>query len=247
MANTGMRSGFEQTLSFLSDIKQLNTLGELTVAVKKVSSIFGVERVLAGFIPRGRLPPTEQLRHVLLADWPEEWADIYFQKGLLYQDPTVRKVLRSDPAFLWSDLSTASDIGTGEKLVMDRAKDFRLGNGCTVPLLSLDGQHAGFSFAGTYIDDSPDAKGAMTLISSFAFGRALELRNNALRASVNLTPREREVIAWIAGGKTDWEISVIMGVSEKAIMKHAHNIRIKLGAVNRAHAVAESFRVGLLT
>lgn len=247
MTNKEMPSGFEQTLSFLSDIKQLKTLGDLTIAVKKATAMFGIERVLAGFIPRGKLLPKEQMRHVLLADWPEQWADIYFQKGFLYQDPTIRKVLRSDPAFLWADLSSGSDMGAGEKLVMDRAKDFRLGNGCTVPLLSLDGLHAGFSFAGTNIDSSPDAKGVMTLISSFAFGRALELRNNALLASVRLTPREREVVGWIANGKTDWEISVILGVSEKAIMKHARNIRMKLGAVNRAHAVAECFRVGLIS
>ncbi|MBS0334217.1 MAG: hypothetical protein JSS35_15720 [Proteobacteria bacterium] len=53
-----------------------------------------------------------------------------------------------------------------------------------------------------------------------------------------LTPRERNVLAWVAEGKSDWEISVILGVSETTVRFHADNARRKLGAVNRAHAVA---------
>ncbi|RYC28404.1 helix-turn-helix domain-containing protein [Ciceribacter ferrooxidans] len=51
----------------------------------------------------------------------------------------------------------------------------------------------------------------------------------------------------IGAGKTDWEIGVIFGVSEKAVAKHVYNIRMRLGAVNRAHAVAEAFRLRLIS
>lgn len=241
-----MISGIERTLSLLSELRRLETLGDVTVAVKKATADFGIEKVLAGFIPRTGTLPKEQLKHVLLADWPEQWADIYFNKGFLFKDPTIRRVLSAGPAFAWSDLSRENNINIQERQVMDQAKDFRLGNGCTVPLVSLDGRRVGFSFAGKDVDDSPQAKSIMTLIASFAFGRAVEIRNAALKESIHLTPREREVIAWIAVGKTDWEISIILGVSEKAIAKHVCNIRLKLGAVNRAHAVAEAFREGLI-
>ena len=55
---------------------------------------------------------------------------------------------------------------------------------------------------------------------------------------VVLTPRERDAIAWVAEGKSDWEISVILGVSEATARWHVDNARRKLGAVNRAQAVA---------
>ena len=54
-----------------------------------------------------------------------------------------------------------------------------------------------------------------------------------------LTPRERDAIAYVAQGKTDWEISVIFGVSEATARFHVDNARRKLDAVNRAHAVAK--------
>ncbi|HEX8381366.1 MAG TPA: helix-turn-helix transcriptional regulator [Allosphingosinicella sp.] len=55
---------------------------------------------------------------------------------------------------------------------------------------------------------------------------------------VRLTDRERDSLALVADGKTDWEISVILGVSEATARFHVDNARRKLGAVNRAQAVA---------
>jgi len=53
-----------------------------------------------------------------------------------------------------------------------------------------------------------------------------------------LTPRERDAMAYVAEGKTDWEIGVILNVSEATARFHVDNARRKLRAVNRAHAVA---------
>lgn len=53
-----------------------------------------------------------------------------------------------------------------------------------------------------------------------------------------LTPRERDSLALVAEGKTDWEISVILGISESTARFHVDNARRKLGAVTRAQAVA---------
>ena len=60
----------------------------------------------------------------------------------------------------------------------------------------------------------------------------------AVEDEVKLTDRERDAVAWVAEGKSDWEISVILGVSESTIRFHVDNARKKLGAVNRAQAVA---------
>lgn len=54
-----------------------------------------------------------------------------------------------------------------------------------------------------------------------------------------LTPRERDVLAYVAAGKTDWEISRIIGVSEATTRFHVDNGRRKLNAVTRAQAVAK--------
>jgi len=57
---------------------------------------------------------------------------------------------------------------------------------------------------------------------------------------VALTSREREIMQWVAEGKTNWEISVILHVSLNTVKFHLKNIYHKLGGVeNRWSAVAQ--------
>lgn len=63
---------------------------------------------------------------------------------------------------------------------------------------------------------------------------------------VRLTDRERDALAWVAEGKSDWEISVILGLSETTVRFHVDNARRKLGAVNRTQAIARLAAARLL-
>ncbi len=67
---------------------------------------------------------------------------------------------------------------------------------------------------------------------------ALDAPLPATADPVPLTARERDAMRYVAEGKTDWEIGVILAVSESTARFHVDNARRKLGAVNRAHAVA---------
>jgi len=65
---------------------------------------------------------------------------------------------------------------------------------------------------------------------------------------VELTAREEEIMHWVAEGKTNWEISIILNVSLNTIKFHLKNIYQKLGGVeNRWSAVAQwqCFSAGL--
>ena len=55
-----------------------------------------------------------------------------------------------------------------------------------------------------------------------------------------LSLREKEVLNWLKLGKTNWEISVILKISERTVKFHVHNIMKKLNAVTRGHAVAKA-------
>jgi DNA-binding CsgD family transcriptional regulator len=52
-----------------------------------------------------------------------------------------------------------------------------------------------------------------------------------------LTPREREVLAWVAAGKTNRDIAAIVGARPRTIDKHLEHIYEKLGVETRVAAV----------
>lgn len=61
-----------------------------------------------------------------------------------------------------------------------------------------------------------------------------------------LTLREREVLEMLAAGLTDGEIAAARGVKRRTVSHCVSAILLKLGARNRAQAVARAFRVGIL-
>lgn len=52
-----------------------------------------------------------------------------------------------------------------------------------------------------------------------------------------LTPRENEVLRWLAHGKTDAEIAALLGLSPRTVQKHLEHIYVKLGVETRTAAV----------
>jgi len=60
-----------------------------------------------------------------------------------------------------------------------------------------------------------------------------------------LTPREREVLRWLATGATNREIGKHLYISEKTVARHVANIFTKLAVSSRAAATAYAYEHGL--
>jgi DNA-binding CsgD family transcriptional regulator len=63
---------------------------------------------------------------------------------------------------------------------------------------------------------------------------------------VRLTPRELAVLRLFSFGNTVAESARLLGLGEETVRTHAKAAQTKLGARNRAHAVAEAIRQHLL-
>lgn len=55
-----------------------------------------------------------------------------------------------------------------------------------------------------------------------------------------LSPREREVLRWVAAGKTDAQAAAILGISVRTVQKHLEHVYVKLGVEGRTAAVMRS-------
>ncbi|UWE13057.1 response regulator [Actinacidiphila bryophytorum] len=61
-----------------------------------------------------------------------------------------------------------------------------------------------------------------------------------------LTPREHEVLTWVAAGATNREVAARLLISEATVKTHLLNIYAKLGTNDRTSAVATALTRGLL-
>lgn len=64
-----------------------------------------------------------------------------------------------------------------------------------------------------------------------------------LRVELGLTPREAEVLLWVAQGKSNYDIATILGMSEKTVKQHMGSIFQKTGAESRNAASMNAWEV----
>lgn len=62
-------------------------------------------------------------------------------------------------------------------------------------------------------------------------------------SALPVTPREREVLAWLAAGKTDRDIAAILGMSHRTVQKHLQHLYEKLGVETRTAAVVRAMEL----
>ncbi len=110
------------------------------------------------------------------------------------------------------------------------------------------GQRLGISLARTEVDYSDAELELLNRLGShlqraFHHTQTLaQLHNAQGRAAawrdVTLTPRESEILRWVATGRTNGDIAQLLGVGSATVKTHLEHIFQKLGVKNRAAATA---------
>jgi two-component system nitrate/nitrite response regulator NarL len=111
---------------------------------------------------------------------------------------------------------------------------------------------AGFLTKASTLDQICDtivavARGETVLAAEVQSGLVSELRDRENQQRPVLTERESQVLALIAQGFSGPEIGERLFISSSTVKTHVKSVLEKLGAPDRAAAVAEAMRRGLLT
>lgn len=179
--------------------------------------------------------------------YDDQWGEVYFENDFIKVDPVVNYSLNTSQSFTWSTAFKTLDTQNRKALeFVTMAGDYHLRDGLahTVgdresgTLLSLAMEHGDNQYYSQLVNHvTPHLHEAMQRINA---------RNDNPDFPA-LTDREREVLKWTGEGKSSWEIGVILSISERTVKYHINNIKSKLNAVNRAHAVAKAFRFRIIT
>jgi DNA-binding CsgD family transcriptional regulator len=179
--------------------------------------------------------------------YPEEWVRTYIDKNFAPRDVVVQEHFNTFRPFCWED-AYARRKQSPEILSMTR--DMRISKGYTHGVQTSVGTGSGslFSFCG----ESMPREERINRILEYAvphlhqaFLRVLHASGPTHRAAV-LSAREQEVLEWLKYGKTSWDISVILGISERTVNFHVYNVMNKLGASNRTQIVSIALHLGLI-
>jgi LuxR family quorum sensing-dependent transcriptional regulator len=233
----------QSTLDFVEKLDRVET-------PQRVGAIFQGFVESLGFVNAAciTLPDGQVLNDdcVLMNSRPSGWSHAYLAMQYVASDPMVRELFRSHHPFAWSDVTAARRLEPLEERVMHLARDFGMDSGFVVPIFESSGIAGLVSIAGQRAELPDPIRGALTLASTYVHNTLCTFRRQERNKRIRLTRREAEVLKWIAGGKSDWEIGRILSISAKTVNYHVENVKRKFGVGTRVQAVVAALRQGRL-
>lgn len=236
-------------LDLVQAVKAARSTAEITAVLVHAGGIFGYEHFIVAGVPQSAAETLPE--RLLLMHWPEDWASRYIERAYVQHDPVMAHVRRTTTPFLWSEAPIDRDAALARQ-IMDEAASFGLAEGFCVPIHDIDGTESAASFGAPRIDLSDEARAGLHLLAIYAhlaarsFGPAAPVRPTRPDGAVRCTRREIECIKWAAAGKTGWETSEILSLSQRTVEDYLSNAARKLGVVNRVQLVARAMREGLI-
>ncbi len=181
-------------------------------------------------------------------NWTKEWAQLSDEREFTSRSPVIAEGRRRLGPFTWRELTERRSLSPPEREVINIATEFGFFNGFVVPVHGPRGYFATVSISSTErdLDFSAEMRTKLWMISLVTHERSSALNPFAQDAKTSeLSARELECLRWVAAGKTDWEISVILSISSATVRFHVDRARMKLGASTRSQAVAQIALLGL--
>jgi DNA-binding CsgD family transcriptional regulator len=185
-------------------------------------------------VPRGRQTFAET---VLAKSGADEWFSEYTRKGYFRVDPVIREVRRNGRPFLWSEIVVNQEKSPDGAAVMNKRHTYGFNDGLVVPIHSPGNRTNLVSMSGTHLNLTPLARQLLPLVAIRAFERIQDINLVGPQKS-SLTARECEILSYVARGESAARIGVALSIAENTVETHVRHACLKLGAFNRAHAVA---------
>lgn len=192
-------------------------------------------------------PLNPPLNAVVLYNVPSVWAHRYADRDLHKDDPVFRRAERDLLPFHWNRPDFRAGLALVQQRILAEAASVGIANGYTVPI------HVPWAAAGplpascSVIPDSNSiddrAHRAVQVMAVYLYASASHrpkvkaTRANMAPTGAVLSPRERECLERAAEGKSDWEISQLLGISEHTVHKHVEAAKRRLGVSTRIQAI----------
>lgn len=185
---------------------------------------------------------------LILTDYPVAWMQRYHECHYERVDPVVQRSLHSITPFYWPGKMPMRGL---LKRLFEEAREYGIHTGLTVPIHGASGEFGAMTVVHAQPTMPPDGAGdeiqhCMHVLSLHFHSHTERLGTSGRNVSVQLTRRELECLSWTGQGKTAWEISTILDISENTVVYYLESAKRKLGVYNKNHAVLRAAMLGLV-
>lgn len=228
---------------FLNAASAADDVGQLWTAMTDYFDGHGIIDVAIGHFPHP--DPKNSWGWGMQRGW-KNWAQRYFAGNKMASDPIRAHAAVSSVPFRWSEVFNLRSVSPEEYRHYQELTQYHQDDGLAIPVFGPGGRNGvvavafpkGFTLSSRKLLE-------FRVVSQFAHQRSCELvtlRGNA----ASLSPREQEVLSWMARGKSNSVIADIIGVSANTVDTHVRRIFVKLQVCDRVSAALVGLGHGLI-
>jgi DNA-binding CsgD family transcriptional regulator len=229
-----MQTPYAPAWEFLQKASEYTTLEQLQEGFGRAVGAFGFDRFSCTLIAK---PGSAPQPRVLFGRSNRAWDEYYFEQGYLKFDACVSQIFRAPGPFTWSDMSQ-TELSVEASNILSEAADADAREGFVVPVVGGGGEFYGVRLTSPHKAFDQAARPTLHALSAvyvFEGVKLLEVVND-VETHTPLTMRETECLRWVSEGKSDWDISEILGISEATVHAHVENAKKKIGVRSRVQA-----------
>lgn len=195
-------------------------------------------------IPRANRPGA---REIVQFGFPNEWIKKYAD-GLGEHDPYLPYATETGRIFRWSEIAQLRPLTDGNRAFLDElARCSEMTDGFALPTF---GRHQRVGYFGIGQVQDPDVLLNCDVLKLHAIAQRAHTRLDEIAEAEqplpSLSPREREILHWVARGKSNNDLAVILGISAATVATYLQRVFAKLDANDRVSAVVAAAKLGLI-
>ncbi|WP_198350988.1 LuxR family transcriptional regulator [Flavisphingomonas formosensis] len=181
---------------------------------------------------------------IVLLNYDPAWVERSLSRGYHLDDPVHVASARASFGFAWRDMGYYLQPNDRHRRILDEARHFGLCEGFTVPV-HVPGEYRGTcSFSARNVSLTWDRVAATQLVGQLAFESARRLvrarRGEAPPSIPLLTRRQLGLLPFVAGGKSNWAIGQMIGLSAATVRQHLGDAMHRYGVATRTQLVVRA-------
>ena len=240
------QSELQDMLEIAHEAMGVSSDEEMHRLLLRVRTLMPCEYIIAFLGETGAQGNLKGVAKLVNVSFSAEWLGAYLEKGYATVDPVLLTHFRQFKSQLWSETFRRAS-STPELDFIEHAGSYQLSEGVTL------GQHSNvralgslFSFAGKDMGKHPRHRALLAYLAPHLHIALMRTAFSPSNSRSLLSVREREVLQWMIEGKTNWESSRILGISERTVKFHVQNILTKLQSSTRGQAIAQALEQRLV-
>jgi LuxR family transcriptional regulator/LuxR family quorum-sensing system transcriptional regulator CciR len=187
--------------------------------------------------------------HIVAHGFPEDWINTYMDRRYYEINPIPEFAHSTTEPFMWSEAPSLIELTEKQVEFMKARDDMGLGDGIAVQVFgpNLRNGFVAFGFGEKKVRFASNDLREFQLAAQLMHLRVCKMIDEDPDGPrEQLSPREKEVLMWIARGKSKSVIGDILGISAHTVDTNVRRIFRKLDVADRTSAALKGVAAGII-